>query len=276
MGAKRIRQINVLELDQAMYNSTYQVGLEMANWLNASMHICMLESKEQKEFLNDVYGVEKNKSHVINRNQIEDIINDVQVKGELIDLGFSIDHFDEGDSVKEIFSELSLDESLSVLGYNKSAKHKEVLKKLLKFDLGNPLMLIPMGETIKNFHRIVVPFEPEFVTKRKLQNLKWYADQLGVMVDFIHFKKKGESREMTRYNDIYETIFSWVDELNFTSEVKFRFPIADNLNIGLTEYLKDQENYLLCVIDSHIRGNISTSKSNKECLMDIKETVVIL
>tara|TARA_B110000211_G_C14018023_1_gene526250 strand:+ start:565 stop:1395 length:831 start_codon:yes stop_codon:yes gene_type:complete len=276
MSTKRIRQINVIELDQAMYSSTYEVGLEMANWLNASMHVCMLETKEQKAYLNEIYGIDKNRSHIINRDQVEEIIKKVQKSNGLLDLGFSIEHFDEEDSIERVFKELSIDESLSVLGYNKSTKHKEVLKKLLKVDFDNPLLLVPMGKTLKTFHKIIVPFEPEFVTKRKLEKLKWYTEQLGVMIDFVHFKKKGESREMGRYNHLYETIFSWVDELKFNSEVKFRFPKSDNLNSGLTEYIKDKDNYLLCVIDSHIRASLSTSKNNKECLMDIKEPVVIL
>lgn len=276
MRAKRIRQVNVLELDQAMYNSTYQVGLEMANWLNASMHICMLETREQKEYLNALYGSNADRTKVITRNQIEDIINDVQVKGELIDLGFSMDHFAEEDSINEIFNELTIDESLSILGYNKSTKHKQVLKKLLKTDLGNPLLLVPMGTQLSSFHKIIVPFEPEFVTKKKLANLKWYADQLGVMIDFVHFKKKGEGNEIIKLREIYEMIFYWIDDLEFSSEVKFRFPIADNLNAGLQDYLKDQSNYLLCVIDNEIKKTISTANTNKECLMDIKEPVVIL
>ena len=169
-----------------------------------------------------------------------------------------------------------MDESLSILGYNKSTKHKAVLKRLLKTDLGNPLMLIPMGREVKNFHKIIVPFEPEYVTKKKLSNLKWYADQLGVMIDFVHFKQKGERAEMLALREIYETIFYWVDDLEFSSEVKFRFPISDNLNTGLEEYLAGQENYLLCVIDNEVKKAISTTSSNKECLMDIKEPVVIL
>lgn len=275
MGNKRIRQINVLELDQAMYDSTYEVGLELSNWLNAPMHVCMLESQEQKQFVRQVYGQDDDKSHTINKNQIESIINGVRNKGGLFDLGFSMEHFDEDDSVNDIFKELSLDESLSVLGYNKSEKHKDVLKKLLKYDLGNPLMLVPMGESLKNFHRIIVPFQPEYVTKSKLKKLKWYADQLGVMVDFVHFDESIDKSKKAK-EQLYDTIYSWVNELKFNSEVKFRFPIADNLNLGLKDYLRDQENYLLCIIDSHIKGRISTSKQNSECLMDIKETVVIL
>jgi len=276
MRVKRIRQVNVVELDQAMYSSTYQVGLELANWLNASMHVCMLETKEQKEFVASVYGKGENRSHLINRGQVEDIINDVKVKGELFNVNYSIDHFDENDSFNEIFSEISIDESLSILGYNKSSKHKAVLKRLLKTDLGNPLMLIPMGKEVKNFHKIIVPFEPEYVTKKKLSNLKWYADQLGVMVDFVHFKQKAERAEMLALREIYETIFYWVDDLEFSSEVKFRFPISDDLNAGLEEYLAEQENYLLCVIDNEVKKAISTNASNTECLMDIKEPVVIL
>lgn len=275
MRAKRIRQVNVLELDQAMYNSTYQMGLEMANWLNASMYICMLESKEQKEYINSVYGIEENKAPIINRNQVEDIIDNVRLKGELIDLGYSIDHFDENDSINDIFAEISIDESFSILGYNKSSKHKTVLKKLLKQDLGNPLMLMPMGKEIKNFHRIIVPFEPEYVTKKKLISLKWYADQLGVMVDFVHFKEKSEVSEIIRMREIYEVIFSWVDDLEFSSEVQFMFPFAENLNAGLEEYLANQDNYLVCIIDNEVKKSISTNNTNKECLTDIKEPLVI-
>lgn len=276
MGTKRIRKINVLEIEGAVYDSTFEVGMEMSNWLNASMHVCMIETKEQKEFYKECYGSEEHKTHLISRLHIEEIMQNVQNRSQLLNNGYSIDHFDEKVEVKEFFKELTLDECFSVLGYNKSSKHKEVLKKLLQTDLENPLMLVPMGKIVKNYHRIVVPFEPLFVTKKKLKQLKWYADQLGVMVDFVHFKKKGERKEMMRLNHVYETIFSWVDELNFSGKVKFRFPISDKLNEGLKEYLRGQQNYLLCVIDDHIKSYISTSSTNEECLMDIKEPVVII
>lgn len=276
MNVRRIRQVNVLELDQAMYNSTYQVGLELANWLNASMNICMLETKEQGEFIKAVYGDEKEGPRKARRNQIDGIINDVKVKGELIDFGYSVDHFDENDSIKEIFGQLTIDESLSILGYNKSLKHKQVLKKLLNEDLGNPLMLIPMDKQVKTFHRLIVPFEPEYVTKRKLSQLKWYTEQLGVMIDFVHFKSHQTTEEKMKLREIYEVIYYWVEDLQFSNKVNFRFPTANNLNEGLIEYLKNEENYLLCVIDSEIKKAISTSHLNKTCLMDIKEPLVII
>ena len=129
MKSKRIRQINILELDQALYNSTYEVGLEMTNWLNASMHVCMLESFETKSL----------KSHLSQeksaKNFVEEIINDVLKKEELFNHGVSYDYFDENQPIRDIFNKLSADESLSVLGYNKSTKHKEVLKKILTEDL---------------------------------------------------------------------------------------------------------------------------------------------
>lgn len=276
MKERRIRQVNVLELDQAMYISTYQVGLEMANWLNASMHICMLETQEKKEFVSSVFGDGEMNSQFINKNEIEGIINDVVVKGELVNFGYSLNHFEENDSIKNIFGQLTLDESFSILGYNKSIKHKQVLKKLLKEELGNPLMLVPMDKELKNFHRLVIPFEPEYVTKKKLIQLKWYADQFGVMVDFVHFQKPTDSFDKEQLKDIYNMIYAWVDELKFSSTVSFRFPNAKNLNEGLVDYLKDLENYIVCVIDNEIKKSISTSISNRACLMDIKEPVVII
>lgn len=276
MRARRIRQINVLELDQAIFQSTYKIGLEMANWLNASLHICMLESSERTEFINSVYGNEENKSHFINRKQVEDIINHVKVKDELNVFGYSIDHFDENDPVKKIFEEISIDESFSILGYNKSSKHKLVLKNILDSDLGNPLMLVPMGKEIHGFHKIVVPFNPQYVTKKKLTSLKWYADQLGVMIDFVHFNQEKEANEMIKINKICEVMFSWIEDLGFSSKINFRFLNADNLNIGLQDYLKTQNNYFLCIIDNDTKRSISTNKINKECLTDIKEVVVIL
>lgn len=274
MKTRRIRQINVLELDQAMYSSTYQYGLEMANWLNASMHVCMLESQEQREFSRGVYGPDSTSAHLITRNQIEGIINEVKVKGELMDLGLSIRHFDEEESIKNIFQEITLAESFAILGYNKSTRHKEVLKRLLKFDLGNPLMLVPMGKDLSTFHKMVVPFQPQFVTKKKLANLKWYADQLGVMIEFVHFKQSGEDND--NLTNLLETIFTWIKELDFYNSIQFKSVVSTGVKEGLNKYLEGEENYLVCIIDNAIRSLISTSSTNKECLMDIKETVVIL
>lgn len=276
MEAGRIRQVNVFELDQAMYNSTYRIGLELAEWFNASMHICMLETNEQKEFYSALGGEFGKKAHDLNRNQIQDIIDNVKVKGDLLDLGYSMNHFHEDESIQKIFSELSVDESLSILGYNKSEKHKQVLKKLLDFDLGSPLMLIPMNKEMELFHKLIVPFEPEYVTKEKLAKLKWYTDQLGVMVDFVHFKKKSKKEDLVKLKLTYDNLFKWIDELKFSSAVNFRIPSVNKLHEGLSEFLKDQKNYILCVLDDEIKKFISTSSGNSKCIMDIKETLVII
>lgn len=270
MKPKRIRQINILELDQALYSSTYEVGLEMANWLNASMHVCMLESFERK-------SLEKGNSNSnTSRSFVEDIINDISVKGELINLGVSFDQFDEKQSIKEVFGELSLNESLSILGYNKSPKHKEVLKKLIKNDLGNPLLLVPMGKELENFHKIIVPFDPEYVTKKKLSSLKWISDQLGLMIEFVHFKQNDTPLPI-EIREICEVINYWIEDLGFNANIQFDFPYSMNLNEGLKTYLAGRNNYLLCIIDKKTKSSISLASSlNEECLMDIKEPVVVL
>lgn len=243
----------------------------MANWLNASMHVCMIESEEGKAFANSSNLVTPAKQIV------EDIIDNVVVQGELINLGLSFNEFGEQDSLKDVFSKSSINESLSILGYNKSQRHKDVLKKLIKDDLGSPLLLIPMGKEINNFHKMVVPFEPEFVTKRKLADLKWVSDQLGVAIDFVHFKREKDQEELISLSEIYEIINYWIEDLDFTSKINFKFPKGDALNSGLENYLHGQENYLLCVIDKHIKNSISISSNpTDECLMDIKEPVVIL
>ena len=276
MEAGRIRQVNVFELDQAMYNSTYRIGLELAEWFNASMHICMLETNELKDFYSSMGDGFQSKAQEINRNQIQDIIDNVKVKGDLLNLDYSLNYYPEDESFKKIFSELSLDESLSILGYNKSEKHKEVLKKLLDYDLGSPLMLIPMNKEMELFHKLIVPFEPDYVTKEKLSKLKWYTDQLGVMVDFVHFKKKSNKEDLVKLKLTYDNLFKWVDELGFASTVNFRIPSVNKLHEGLSDFLRGQENYILCVLDDEIKKSISTSVGNSKCIMDIKETLVII
>ena len=76
---------------------------------------------------------------------------------------------------------------------------------------------------------------------------------------------------------VYKTIQNWVDDLNFCSKVTFQYITAINLNTGLKDYVKNQESYFICIIDREIKKSISTSFiPNEECLMDIKEPVVIL
>lgn len=276
MKTPRIRSVNVLELDQAIFDSTYQISLELANILKASLHVSMLHTKEQKEFYETIYGSDFIESQGINENQISNILSEVKKRGGLLDFGFSIEHFNEEDSIRQIFGKLSPEESLSVLGYNKSPKHQKILKKLLKHDLGNPIMLIPIGKKVESFHKLIVPFDPEFITKRKLINLKWYADQFGVMIDFVHFKKTFEEAEKNQLKEVYDMIFDWINTIGFSNIVHFRFPISNSLNEGLKDYLKDQSNYLLCILDNQIKKSICTSSSSNECLTDIKEAVVIL
>jgi hypothetical protein len=268
---RRIRRINILELDHALYNSTYNAGLEMANCFNASIHVCILESEENKMFnQNQWIGVSSKKF-------VENLIDDASENRQLLKLGLSFDEFSENKPLKDIFNGLLLNESVTMLGYNKSFRHKEVLNRLIKEELGSPLMLIPNGKDVKSFHKIVVPFEPEFVTKKKLLGLKWIVDQLGVMVDFVHVKKQNYSHQVEGLDDVFELVKNWVEDLGFCSKITFKCITGENFHSALGNYIKKQKNCFICIVDRQIKNTISLSFSNnEECLMDIKEPVVIL
>lgn len=243
----------------------------MSNCFNASLRVCILESEENKAFnRNEWIGVSS-------KTFVENLINDVSANRQLVKLGVSFDEFSENQPLKDVFSGLSLNETLSILGYNKSFRHKEVLKRLIKEEIGYPLMLIPNGKDVKSFHKIVVPVEPGFVTKKKLLGLKWIVDQLGVMVDFVHVKKQNYSFEFKGLDDVFDLVRNWVEDLGFCSKVKFEYITGEGLNDALKNYIKNQKSCFICIIDRQIKNTISlSSANNEECLMDIKEPVVIL
>jgi hypothetical protein len=248
----RIRSIEILELADKFDHNTANLSIELANWLNSKLSFTLIKNVIDKSIntsLSEFYFEEDEVSEVhARRKKLAEIQNDLISLP--LELGFDFLNFDDQKDIKSWLSNSEADLIL-VSGYLKDIQigWRASLLSQISQSSNALLAIAPAGIINLNFHTLIVPYHLDSLSEEKLMILKWFVEQMGLLVEFVHVVLDEEATEEFELTDKCERAMSMIEEYFNNNLVKFYFPRSIDLNTGLQKFLKHKSNYIMAYID---------------------------
>lgn len=248
----RVRCIEILELADKFDPYTANLAVELANWLNAKLSFTMIKNVIDKSLqanFNEITMEEDEVNEVHSRRKkIAKIQEDLFSLP--IELGFDFLTLEDRNDIQKWLSHSSADVFL-ISGLLKDVQFGWRASLLSYLDKSSmvPIAIVPEGEISLNFHTLIVPYHLDLLTDEKLILLKWFVEQMGLLVEFVHITNDEEAKEDFELTDKSEKAMQHIEEYFNYNLVKFYFPRNNNFIAGLNHFLKHKNNYIIAFID---------------------------
>lgn len=239
MLERRIRTINFIDFKEAIYASTISYGLELSNWLNADVQFSLISQND---------AVKLNEQE----KQLESLIKSISIGNELLAPKMRFSAIKNTDDFSGGFDHEVCSESLSLMGFNNSGPHRKLLTAVLKHKRNHPLLLLPRGQVFANIHQLILPFSPEYLTKRSLKQIHWVCEHFGMQLVLAVAHDSNTAHEA----EIIALIKQWIAELDFTTKVKFKMLPIPNALKGVKMFFGTNNNCLLALADKKVKSQV--------------------
>ena len=254
MKIDRIREIEILELADKFDPLTANLSVELANWLNSTLSFTLIRNVIDKSIDESFYQIDKEEDQVSEVHARRKKLNEIQqdLFSLPLELGFDFLNLEDQRDIQKWLANLGAD-MIVVSGFLKDMRlgWRASLISHIHQSSSAIVAVAPSGEMSLNFHTLIVPYHLDSLSDEKLTVLKWFVEQMGLLVEFVHVVTDDENTEDFELTDKCERAMTHIEEYFNNNLVKFYFPRNKNLNGGLKQFLKHKSNYIISYIDDY-------------------------
>ena len=254
MKIDRIRGIEILELADKFDPLTANLSVELANWLNSSLSFTLIRNVIDKS-IDESFNKMDDKQDQVNevharRKKLHEIQQDLFSLP--LELGFDFLNLEDRKDIQKWLANLGPD-MIIISGFLKDMRlgWRASLISHIHQSSSAILAIAPPGKVSLNFHTLIVPYHLDSLSDEKLTVLKWFVEQMGLLVEFVHVVTDDESKEDFELTDKCERAMTLIEGYFNNNLVKFYFPRNNNLNGGLKQFLKHKSNFIISYIDDY-------------------------
>ncbi|MDC3220498.1 hypothetical protein OAT71_01660 [Flavobacteriales bacterium] len=279
MRPNRIRNIEVLELADKFDQTTANLSIELANWLNATLSFTLIHSVIDKRIeKSNLKGVEKNPGEVSEIHSRKKKLDEIQQEllSLPLELGFDFLTIEDQTDIKDWLSVSSsqliiITADLTDTAFGWRASLISHIHRFSKAIVG----IAPSKMDYANFHTLVVPYHFDSLSDEKLKVLKWFVEQMGLLVDFVHVVTNNDTRTNDELTEQMELAMDQIESYFNNNLVKFYFPRSSNVNEGIKIFLNSKSSFIVAFIDDFYK-NAFLGKSLSNRMLDPIDALTLL
>lgn len=269
MATNRIRSIEVLELADKFDPTTANLSIELANWLNATLSFTLIHSLIDKRIeRSNLKGIDKNTGEVSEIHSRKKMLDEIQQEllSLPLELGFDFLTLEDQSDINSWLSVtdaqlLIISADLKDTAFGWRASLISHIHRLSPAIVG----VAPATMEYGNFHTLVVPYHFDSLSDDKLRVLKWFVEQMGLLVEFVHVVTDNDPRSNDELTDRMEIAMDQIENFFNNNLVKFYFPRSKDINQGVKSFLNNKSSYIVAFIDDIYKGAfLGKSLSNQK------------
>ena len=279
MRPNRIRNIEVLELADKFDQTTANLSIELANWLNATLSFTLIHSVIDKRIeRSNLKGIEKKPGEVSEIHSRKKKLDEIQQEllSLPLELGFDFLTLEDQNDIQSWLSVsssqlivISADLKDTAFGWRAS-----LISHIHRF---SPAIvgIAPAKMEYANFHTLVVPYHFDSLSDEKLKGLKWFVEQMGLLVEFVHVVTSNDTQNNDELTEQMELAMDQIEAYFNNNLVKFYFPRSTNINEGVMTFLNSKSSYIVAFIDDFYK-NAFLGKSLSNRMLDPIDSLTLL
>jgi len=275
----RIRNIEVLELADKFDQTTANLSIELANWLNATLSFTLIHSVIDKRIeRSNLKGIEKKPGEVSEIHSRKKKLDEIQQEllSLPLELGFDFLTLEDQNDIQSWLSVSSsqlivISADLKDTAFGWSASLISHIHRFSPAIVG----IAPAKMEYANFHTLVVPYHFDSLSDEKLKVLKWFVEQMGLLVEFVHVVTSNDTQNNDELTEQMELAMDQIEAYFNNNLVKFYFPRSTNINEGVMTFLNSKSSYIVAFIDDFYK-NAFLGKSLSNRMLDPIDSLTLL
>lgn len=279
MRPNRIRNIEVLELADKFDQTTANLSIELANWLNATLSFTLIHSVIDKRIeRSNLKGIEKKPGEVSEIHSRKKKLDEIQQEllSLPLELGFDFLTLEDQNDIQSWLSVSSsqlivISADLKDTAFGWSASLISHIHRFSPAIVG----IAPAKMEYANFHTLVVPYHFDSLSDEKLKVLKWFVEQMGLLVEFVHVVTSNDTQNNDELTEQMELAMDQIEAYFNNNLVKFYFPRSTNINEGVMTFLNSKSSYIVAFIDDFYK-NAFLGKSLSNRMLDPIDSLTLL
>lgn len=279
MRPNRIRNIEVLELADKFDQTTANLSIELANWLNATLSFTLIHSVIDKRIeRSNLKGIEKKPGEVSEIHSRKKKLDEIQQEllSLPLELGFDFLTLEDQNDIQSWLSVSSsqlivISADLKDTAFGWSASLISHIHRFSPAIVG----IAPAKMEYANFHTLVVPYHFDSLSDEKLKVLKWFVEQMGLLVEFVHVVTSNDTQNNDELTEQMELAMDQIEAYFNNNLVKFYFPRSTNINEGVKTFLNSKSSYIVAFIDDFYK-NAFLGKSLSNRMLDPIDSLTLL
>lgn len=267
--SNRIRNIEILELADKFDQTAANLSIELANWLNATLSFSLIHSVIDKGInKGDLKGVGKSPGEVSEIHSRKKKLDEIQqdLLSLPLELGFDFLTLEDQNDIQKWLN-VSPAELLLISADLKDTSFGWRASLISHIHRFSPAIIgvAPSRMDYSNFHTLVVPYYFDSLSDDKLKALKWFVEQMGLLVEFVHVVTDSDQRSDDELTDQMEIAMDQIESFFNNNLVKFYFPRNKDVNTGVKQFLNNKSSYIVAFIDDYYKNAfLGKSLSNRK------------
>jgi hypothetical protein len=269
----------VLELADKFDLTTANLSIELANWLNATLSFTLIHSVIDKRIeKSNLKGVEKNPGEVSEIHSRKKKLDEIQQEllSLPLELGFDFLTIEDQTDIKDWLS-VSSSQLIVISADLKDTAFGWRASLISHIHCFSPAIvgIAPSKMDYANFHTLVVPYHFDSLSDEKLKLLKWFVEQMGLLVEFVHVVTNNDTKTNDELTEQMELAMDQIESYFNNNLVKFYFPRSSNVNEGVKIFLNSKSSYIVAFIDDFYK-NAFLGKSLSNRMLDPIDALTLL
>lgn len=279
LASNRIRNIEVLELADKFDQTTANLSIELANWLNATLSFSLIHSVIDKGIgKGSLRGIDKSPGEVSEIHSRKKKLDEIQqdLLSLPLELGFDFLTLEDQNDIQKWLN-VSPAELLLISADLKETSFGWCASLISHIHRFSPAIIgvAPAKMDYVNFHTLVVPYHFDSLSDEKLKALKWFVEQMGLLVEFVHVVPDSDQRSNDELTDQMELAMDQIESFFNNNLVKFYFPRSKNINTGVKQFLINKSSFIVAFIDDFYK-NAFLGKSLSNSKLDPIDTLTLM